>query len=503
MSFYKQFADPEVLLESVQGQDLPVYPVNAHLHTPYSFSAFTSIADALDRAVAEGVKVVGINDFYSTDGYEEWAAQCAVRHLFPLFNIEFISLNQSFQDAGIRANDPNNPGRVYLSGKGLRFPLRLEQPWLGQLEGVKAASNQHVAQMRSEEHTSELQSRPHLVCRPPSSTLFPYTTLFRSPLFNIEFISLNQSFQDAGIRANDPNNPGRVYLSGKGLRFPLRLEQPWLGQLEGVKAASNQHVAQMCARLNEVLAQTKAGFALSYADIERELANGSVRERHLAKALRLEVEHRFTDAVGQKAFYDRLLAPHTLQSPVDDAAAVENELRGRLLKAGGLAFVPEGPDAFLAMETVRQIILKAGGLPTYPFLADDAKGLFTDFEGDKEQAARDLEERGFASVEFITTRNSMEVLEEYAAYFYERGFVVTFGSEHNTPAMEPIALRARGDLPLSPLLQELNLKGAALTAAHQYLVARGEQGYLDADGRPRTAERARMELLGQALFAQV
>src|SRR3989338_7114417 len=41
---------------------------------------------------------------------------------------------------------------------------------------------------RSEEHTSELQSQFHLVCRlfflmirpPPRSTLFPYTTLFRS-----------------------------------------------------------------------------------------------------------------------------------------------------------------------------------------------------------------------------------------------------------------------------------------------------------------------------------
>src|SRR3989304_6049390 len=41
---------------------------------------------------------------------------------------------------------------------------------------------------RSEGHTSELQSRLHLVCRlfflmirrPPRSTLFPYTTLFRS-----------------------------------------------------------------------------------------------------------------------------------------------------------------------------------------------------------------------------------------------------------------------------------------------------------------------------------
>src|SRR3990172_8466296 len=46
----------------------------------------------------------------------------------------------------------------------------------------------HPTEWRSEEHTSELQSRLHLVCRllflmirrPPRSTLFPYTTLFRS-----------------------------------------------------------------------------------------------------------------------------------------------------------------------------------------------------------------------------------------------------------------------------------------------------------------------------------
>src|SRR5207244_952130 len=46
-----------------------------------------------------------------------------------------------------------------------------------------AAVEQH--DLRSEEHTSELQSPDHLVCRllpqPPISTLFPYTTLFRSP----------------------------------------------------------------------------------------------------------------------------------------------------------------------------------------------------------------------------------------------------------------------------------------------------------------------------------
>src|SRR5688572_26111827 len=39
------------------------------------------------------------------------------------------------------------------------------------------------APFRSEEHTSELQSQSNLVCRLPRSTLFPYTTLFRSATF--------------------------------------------------------------------------------------------------------------------------------------------------------------------------------------------------------------------------------------------------------------------------------------------------------------------------------
>ena len=92
-----------------------IIDVNAHLHTPYSFSAFDSIGQAVDMAAREGVKVVGINDFYSMDGYGEWKEECARRSLFPLFNIEFISLNQEDQAAGLRVNvhlaEPGRPGR--------------------------------------------------------------------------------------------------------------------------------------------------------------------------------------------------------------------------------------------------------------------------------------------------------------------------------------------------------------------------------------------------------
>src|ERR1035441_2587310 len=42
------------------------------------------------------------------------------------------------------------------------------------------AQHQLAETSRSEEHTSELQSLRHLVCRLPRSPLFPYPTLFRS-----------------------------------------------------------------------------------------------------------------------------------------------------------------------------------------------------------------------------------------------------------------------------------------------------------------------------------
>src|SRR3990172_8411327 len=60
--------------------------------------------------------------------------------------------------------------------------------------GVRSEFSDAIAcvEARSEEHTSELQSRLHLLCRlfflmirrPPRSTLFPYTTLFRSLAFS-------------------------------------------------------------------------------------------------------------------------------------------------------------------------------------------------------------------------------------------------------------------------------------------------------------------------------
>lgn len=383
---------------------MTIRKVNAHLHTPYSFSAFSELTQALDMAVAEGVTVVGINDFYTTDGYEEWANGCKERNLYPLFNIELISLNEEDQKAG--------------------------------------------------------------------------------------------------LRVNDPGNPGRTYLSGKGLAYPFRLAEPYSSMLSGVRAEANAQVESMCVKLNQLLAEIEAGFELDIEWVRSKLTMGSIRERHLAKAMRMKV-YEFCNKHENdiRSLFLRLFEGKELKSSVQDFAGVENEIRGNLLKAGGAAFVPEDPKAFLPMQTVCDIILAAGGIPTYPFLADDVKGGYTDFEGDLKKVAKALTERGFSSVEFITTRNDITLLEKYSSYLHGQGFVVTFGTEHNTPAMEPVEPFARHGQPLTENLKKINYEGACVIAAHQHLVRQGLNGYVNKKGVAARSKREEYIKLGDQLIS--
>lgn len=99
--------------------------VNTHIHTPYSFSSFDSINQAVLMAKQQKISALGINDFNTTEGYAEFAAACEENGIYPLFNIEFISLNHEDKEKGLRWNDPINPGIIYLCGKGLNYPFML------------------------------------------------------------------------------------------------------------------------------------------------------------------------------------------------------------------------------------------------------------------------------------------------------------------------------------------------------------------------------------------
>jgi hypothetical protein len=93
--------------------------VNTHVHFPPNFSAFTTVADAVDTAVAEGVRAVGISNFFDQQVYVLFNERAVAAGVLPLFGLEFITLIDELAAAGIRVNDPANPGRMYLTGKGI------------------------------------------------------------------------------------------------------------------------------------------------------------------------------------------------------------------------------------------------------------------------------------------------------------------------------------------------------------------------------------------------
>ena len=387
----------EIMPYALQG----IREANAHIHTPYSFSAFKDLEEPFRMAVQEKIEALGINDFNTVKGYDEFFRLANEYKVFPLFNIEFIGLLEKEQKAGILVNDPNNPGRTYFSGKGLRYP------WV-----------------------------------PPEG----YETL------------LNDLVQ-----------------------------------------AGTAQVEQMVEKANRYFAQTAPEITLSFERIREELAVDLVRERHVAKAIRLEME-KAGDTATQQEIYRKMFGGTPLKASPEDPAAVENEIRSRLLKKGGPAYIPEDPQAFLPVEKIIDFILKAGGIPCYPVLLDDAAGNFTGFEENKVKLAESLEAMNVFAVEFIPGRNDCRILEEYVEFFVRRGFLVLFGTEHNTPAMEPLTVSCRGNTPLPERLREFAWKSACIVAAHQYQISKGKTGFVDADGFANSEQRSLLTTLGAAVI---
>ena len=92
-NFLTEFPSFDKLTKEMKGITFPEYrEANGHIHTPYSFSAFIAIDTAFNMAVKEKIAVLGINDFFVTDGYADFHNGCLINKIFPLFNIEFIGL---------------------------------------------------------------------------------------------------------------------------------------------------------------------------------------------------------------------------------------------------------------------------------------------------------------------------------------------------------------------------------------------------------------------------
>jgi hypothetical protein len=362
-------------------------PLNAHVHLPPNFSAFDSVSQAIELAAGQGLWAFGASNYYDYTVYRELEEQARAAGIYPLFGLEIISLVPELQAAGIKINDPGNPGKYYLCGKGIT-----------------------------------------------------------------EFA---------------PMNPVATGLLGT------------------IRENDSRRMSAMVDRLTEVCGA--AGLALGLT--EQAIKAGIVR-RHGCPPETVFLQERHVAQAFQEALFEQISPPERpaalerlfgAPSKVpDDAATVQNEIRSHLMKAGRPAFVEE---TFVGFDHAYRLVLALGGIPCYPTLADGANPI-CGYEDPVESLIADIKARNIHCAELIPIRNRPEALVRYVVAMREAGLFVTAGTEHNTPDLIPLEPRCLAGAPIPERLRAIFWEGTCVLAAHQERRRRDEPGFVDANGIP-------------------
>ena len=305
------------------------------------------------------------------------------------------------------------------------------------------------------------------------------------PLLGLEIISLVDNLVRDNVKINDPGNPGKFYICGKGItRFaPMNAKASEL--LGTIRKNDSTRMAAMVDRLAAIFDRHDIKTGLTeQAVIDRVAARNQVprnrvylQERHICQAF----QERLFDLVPPEkraGAMERLFGTST-KSKIDDFVAIQNEIRSHLMKAGKPAYVDE---TFVNFEQAYRLILELGGIPFYPTLADGAKPI-CGYEDPVEKLITNIKFAGVHCAEFIPIRNSPEVLRQYVTAMRAANIVVTAGTEHNTLELLPIEPTCLKGVPIPDDLKDIFWEGACVVAAHQFLTLHGEAGYVDNTGK--------------------
>lgn len=402
----KRLGSPRSLLDDARAIRPRPLRVNSHVHLPPNFSAFQNVSQLVELAAAERLDVLGVSNYYDYDVYGEFARLAADRGIFPLFGLEVIALIDELVKSGVKINDPGNPGKIYICGKGIVRLAPLCAEALEILEIIRRNDSSRIREMIERlEQTLAARGMP------------------------------------TGITENDVID--RVVQ-----RHGCRREQIWL------------------------------------------------QERHVCQAFQ-EALFRLLPGPGRAEAIARLLGYDRPNFSDDDAVRIQNEIRAQLLKSGKPAFVPE---TFIDFDQARKMILAFGGIPCYPVLADGTNPI-TPFESPVETLIAQLRRMNFHCVEFVPVRNKPDVLSRYVRALRDAGFIVTAGTEHNTLELIPLLPTCVGGTAIPDDVVAIFNEGARVVAAHQFLALHGQDGFVDADGkRNERLDLVELQSLGAAVI---
>ena len=121
--------------------------INTHLHLPPNFSAFETTKQAIDLADAQDVRILGASNYYDYSVYGELASLALSHGIFPIFGLEIISLDAELVQNGVKVNDPANPGKYYICGKGITRFAPMDETAQKLIQTIRDNDSQRMAAM--------------------------------------------------------------------------------------------------------------------------------------------------------------------------------------------------------------------------------------------------------------------------------------------------------------------------------------------------------------------
>lgn len=141
---FSDMADPDTLLAGTNS-DHTTLSINAHIHLPPNFSAFETTAQAIGLAKEQGVNVLGVSNYYDYAVYETFTGLARENGIFPLFGLEIITLDEELVKNKVLINDPGNPGKFYICGKGITQFDPLSPDALALLNVIRERDSERMA----------------------------------------------------------------------------------------------------------------------------------------------------------------------------------------------------------------------------------------------------------------------------------------------------------------------------------------------------------------------
>jgi hypothetical protein len=198
---------------------------------------------------------------------------------------------------------------------------------------------------------------------------------------------------------NSPHEPGVLYLAGVGFTGPPPAGSDAARTLAEMAGCARRRNLTMTSKINDYLDPVAVDYE---RDVLPLTPAGNATERHLLVAYERRAREVFPDDGARAGFWSEKLGEplQEVAALLDDAVALKNLIRSRLMKHGGVGYAAPEKGSFPTLEDVVAMTLRCGAVPSACWLDGTSEG-----EADPLAHFGFMRRKGIPTVTVIPDRN--------------------------------------------------------------------------------------------------